>query len=157
MSPEDLAERMEKIRLQNEKIKERREHVKADEEAFNTSIASDRARRAANRKVQDKIQAQINENREQNAQRKLEKMANREWDSGKRITRGGRGRGSTQTREGEPRTAVNEPVSSENGETQHAFEVTSAERMQTERMQRSDSTSRYYDSGSRLGWRVVGS
>jgi hypothetical protein len=53
--------------------------VKADEEAFNTAVAADRARQAANRK----IQAQINQSREQNAKRKLEKMGNREWDSGK--------------------------------------------------------------------------
>ncbi|KAF8509449.1 hypothetical protein JB92DRAFT_3119850 [Gautieria morchelliformis] len=44
-------------------IKERREHVKADEEVFNTSIAADRAIQAANCKVQ----AQIDQNREQNA------------------------------------------------------------------------------------------
>ena len=53
--------------------------MKADEEAFNTSVAVDRARQAANRK----IQAQVNQSREQNAKRKLEKMGNREWDLGK--------------------------------------------------------------------------
>ncbi|KAF8514020.1 hypothetical protein JB92DRAFT_2920540 [Gautieria morchelliformis] len=89
MTPEELAERMEKIRLQNERIKERREHVKADEEAFNTSVAADRARQAANRKVQ----AQINQNRELNAKKKLDKMGNREWDSDKHSGEWKRGTG----------------------------------------------------------------
>ena len=67
--------------------------MKADEEAFNTSVAVDRAKQAANRKVQ----AQINQNREQNARRKLEKMSNREWDSGKQggeWKQGKRGKGN---------------------------------------------------------------
>jgi len=79
LTEDELTERMEKIRLQNEKIKERREHVKADEEAFRTSMAAERARQEANRM----LQAQINQNREQNAKRKLEKIGGREWDAGK--------------------------------------------------------------------------
>lgn len=70
------------------------QHVKADEEAFNTSVAADRARQAANRRVQ----AQINQNREQNAKKKLEKMGNREWDSGKQggeWKQSNRGRGKS--------------------------------------------------------------
>lgn len=68
--------------------------MKADEEAFNTSVAADRARQAANRK----IQAQINQSREQNAKRKLDKMGIREWDSGKQSgewKQGIRGRGKS--------------------------------------------------------------
>ncbi|KAF8506259.1 hypothetical protein JB92DRAFT_3122272 [Gautieria morchelliformis] len=52
MTPESLAERMEKMRVQNDKGAA---NMKADEEAFNTSVAADRARQAANRKVQVQI------------------------------------------------------------------------------------------------------
>ncbi|KAF8494778.1 hypothetical protein JB92DRAFT_1135716 [Gautieria morchelliformis] len=60
-------------------IKERREHVKADEEAFNTSVAADRARQAANRKVQ----AQIDQNREQNVKGKGEPSTRSSKDGGR--------------------------------------------------------------------------
>jgi hypothetical protein len=124
MTPEELAERMEKIRLQNEKIKERREvnivssgvevngtyhaciqHVKADEEAFNTSVAADRARQLANRRVQ----AQINQNREQNAKKKLEKMGNREWDSGKHSGEWKRGTGRSKPFTGSSKDGGRQP------------------------------------------------
>lgn len=55
------------------------QHVKADEDAFATLTVAERARKEADRK----IQAQVNQSRELNAKRKLEKIANREWDRGK--------------------------------------------------------------------------
>ena len=101
------------------------QHVKADEEAFNTSVAADRARQAANRKVQ----AQINQNREQNAKKKLEKMGNREWDSGKhggewKQTNRGRGKSSlaaSKDRGGKhttanPKKAIDGSLPATNGE-----------------------------------------
>ncbi|KAF8516492.1 hypothetical protein JB92DRAFT_2910265 [Gautieria morchelliformis] len=54
-------------------------HMKADEEAFNTSVAADRARQAANRKVQ----AQIDQNREQNAKGKGKPSTRSSKDGGR--------------------------------------------------------------------------
>ncbi|KIJ29856.1 hypothetical protein M422DRAFT_268634, partial [Sphaerobolus stellatus SS14] len=70
---------MERIRLQNEKIRERQKHVKADEDAFKSVITAERAKQEAQRKVQ----AQINQTREANAKKKMARMGNREWDAGK--------------------------------------------------------------------------
>ncbi|TFY73201.1 hypothetical protein EWM64_g10811, partial [Hericium alpestre] len=76
----ELAERMTRIREQNAKIKQRRADVQADEEAFKKTQAKDRERQANLRKLQENI----NQTREQNARRKMEKMQSREWDSGKK-------------------------------------------------------------------------
>ncbi|GLB35214.1 hypothetical protein LshimejAT787_0207790 [Lyophyllum shimeji] len=79
LSEEALTERMARMREQNEKIKQRRLDVQADEEAFRKTQESERAKLAQNRKVQ----ANIDRTREQNAQRKMDKIQSREWDSGK--------------------------------------------------------------------------
>ncbi|GJJ12456.1 hypothetical protein Clacol_006698 [Clathrus columnatus] len=76
-----LDERMAKIRAQNDKIRERREQIKADEEAFEALMAAERVKQARNRK----LQAQIDQTRELNAKRKLEKIGNREWDVSKQT------------------------------------------------------------------------
>lgn len=88
---------MKRIRLQNEKIKQRRlvreqhlglwnhrdlrcdQDVEADKAAFQKTQEEERAKQARNRQVQ----ADINKKREEVARRKMEKAQNREWDSGK--------------------------------------------------------------------------
>ncbi|KAL0947245.1 hypothetical protein HGRIS_013366 [Hohenbuehelia grisea] len=79
LTDDELAERMARIREQNEKIKQRRLDVQADEDAFKKTQQAEQARIAHNRKVQ----ANVDRTREQNAQRKMDKIQNREWDSGK--------------------------------------------------------------------------
>ncbi|KAI9569089.1 hypothetical protein HD554DRAFT_1985028, partial [Boletus coccyginus] len=76
---EELAETMQRMKEQNEKIKQRRLDVKADEDAFRKTQEADRVRQAHTRKVQEGV----DRTREQNARRKMEKMGSREWDSGK--------------------------------------------------------------------------
>ncbi|KAF7295180.1 hypothetical protein MIND_01056800 [Mycena indigotica] len=81
ITEEELSERMARMREQNEKIKQRRLDVQADEEAFKKTQESERVRLAQIRKIQDGV----DRTREQNAKRKLDKMQNREWDSGKPV------------------------------------------------------------------------
>ncbi|KAJ6547219.1 hypothetical protein B0H19DRAFT_1266155 [Mycena capillaripes] len=86
LSEEALSERMARMREQNEKIKQRRLDVQADEEAFKKTQETERAKLAQSRKVQEdgKTGPQgVDRTREQNAKRKLDKMQSREWDSGK--------------------------------------------------------------------------
>ncbi|KAG6813105.1 hypothetical protein H0H92_013959 [Tricholoma furcatifolium] len=79
LSDEALAERMARIREQNEKIKQRRLDVQADEDAFRKTQEAERVKIAHNRKVQEGV----DRTREQNAKRKMDKIQSREWDSGK--------------------------------------------------------------------------
>ncbi|KAG6861895.1 hypothetical protein C0995_010601 [Termitomyces sp. Mi166 len=79
LSDEALAERIARIKEQNEKIKQRRLDVQADEEAFRKTQEAERAKHAQNRKVQEGV----DRTREQNAKRKMDKIQSREWDSGK--------------------------------------------------------------------------
>ncbi|KAG8835355.1 ESCRT-III subunit protein did4 [Serendipita sp. 399] len=66
LTEEELAQKMEKIRLQNEKIKEKRLEVDADAEKFAAEQAEIQQRQAA----QAKIQANINEERRKIADKK---------------------------------------------------------------------------------------
>ncbi|KAF8892680.1 hypothetical protein BD779DRAFT_1510325 [Infundibulicybe gibba] len=79
LSEEALTERMARMREQNEKIKQRRMDVKADEDAFKKTQESERIKLAHTRKVQENV----DRTREQNAKRKMDKIQSREWDSGK--------------------------------------------------------------------------
>ncbi|KAH9857762.1 hypothetical protein C2E23DRAFT_805603 [Lenzites betulinus] len=79
LSEEELKERMVRIREQNEKIKQRRLDVQADEDEYKKTQAAERAKQAKQKKVQENV----DKAREQNARRKLDKIQNREWDSGK--------------------------------------------------------------------------
>lgn len=79
LSEEELTERMIRIREQNEKIKQRRADVQADEDAFKKTQEAERVKAAKTKKVQENI----DRTREQNARRKMEKIQTREWDSGK--------------------------------------------------------------------------
>ncbi|KAG0706424.1 hypothetical protein DFH29DRAFT_798352 [Suillus ampliporus] len=79
LSEEALAERMQRIKEQNEKIKQRRIDVQADEDAFKKTQEADRLRQVKQRKVQQGV----DHTREQNARRKMDKIQNREWDTGK--------------------------------------------------------------------------
>ncbi|KAI0710413.1 hypothetical protein C8T65DRAFT_648290 [Cerioporus squamosus] len=79
LSEEELAERMVRIREQNEKIKQRRQDVQADEDEYKKKQEADRAKLAKAKKVQENV----DKAREQNARRKLDKIQSREWDSGK--------------------------------------------------------------------------
>ncbi|KAH7927696.1 hypothetical protein BV22DRAFT_1006492 [Leucogyrophana mollusca] len=79
LSEEELAERMLRIKGQNEKIKQRRLDVQADEDAFKQTQEEERIRQAQRRKVQE----HVDRTREQNARRKMDKIQSREWDSGK--------------------------------------------------------------------------
>nr|VWO99067.1 Zn(2)-C6 fungal-type domain-containing protein [Ganoderma boninense] len=78
-SEEELAERMARIREQNEKIKQRRLDVQADEDEYKKKQEADRAKLAKQKKVQESV----DKAREQNARRKMDKIQGREWDSGK--------------------------------------------------------------------------
>jgi len=93
LSEEELTERMARMREQNEKIKQRRMDVLADEDAFKKTQESERLRLAKIRKEQE----QVNRTREQNAQRKMAKVESREWDAGKRAasSRSGESGGAT--------------------------------------------------------------
>ncbi|EIW85328.1 hypothetical protein CONPUDRAFT_162540 [Coniophora puteana RWD-64-598 SS2] len=79
LTEEELTERMQRIKEQNEKIKQRRLDVQADEDAFKKTQEVERVKQANTRKVQDKV----DKTREQNARRKMDKAQSREWDSGK--------------------------------------------------------------------------
>ncbi|KAJ8078449.1 hypothetical protein AAF712_012109 [Marasmius tenuissimus] len=79
LTEEELAERMERIRQQNEKIKQRRLDVQADEDAFRKTQQEEKVKQAKTRKVQESV----DKAREQNAKRKMDKVQSREWDSGK--------------------------------------------------------------------------
>ncbi|KAF5330772.1 hypothetical protein D9619_005659 [Psilocybe cf. subviscida] len=79
LSEEALSERMARIRLQNEKIKQRRLDVQADEAAWNKTQEAELARKAEARRVQQ----DIDNARSQNAQRKMDRAGNRKWDSEK--------------------------------------------------------------------------
>ncbi|PCH38770.1 hypothetical protein WOLCODRAFT_66376 [Wolfiporia cocos MD-104 SS10] len=79
LSEQELTERMARIREQNERIKQRRADVQADEDAFKKTQEADRIKAAKTKKVQENI----DRTREQNARRKMEKIQGREWDSGK--------------------------------------------------------------------------
>ncbi|KAI0005879.1 hypothetical protein BJV74DRAFT_2107 [Russula compacta] len=81
LTDEELAERMARMREQNEKIKQRRLDVAADEDAFKQTQASERQRHAQMRKVQDTV----DRTREQSARRKMDKIQSREWDSEKKA------------------------------------------------------------------------
>jgi len=105
LTADELAEKMEKIRLKNAQIKERREEIEADKQAFSDLIEKDDARV----KKQVQVQQQVNLTRDENARRKMERQANRAWDAEKPVQkerrstprgRGGnrgRGRGSEGT------------------------------------------------------------
>ncbi|THU98694.1 hypothetical protein K435DRAFT_777354 [Dendrothele bispora CBS 962.96] len=79
LSDEELAERIKRIRQQNEKIKQRLLDVQADEDAFRKTQEVDRAKQTRSHKVQESV----DNAHEQNAKRKMDKIQSREWDSGK--------------------------------------------------------------------------
>jgi len=79
LTEEALSERMARIREQNEKIKQRRLDVQADEDAFKQAAAAESVKHAQLQSVQK----DINLKREQNAKRKMDKIQSREWDSPK--------------------------------------------------------------------------
>ncbi|XP_006458330.1 hypothetical protein AGABI2DRAFT_190668 [Agaricus bisporus var. bisporus H97] len=79
LTDEELTERMARMREQNEKIKQRRLDVAADEAAFKQAQESERQKMERTKKIQDNV----DKSREQNIKRKMDKMQNREWDSGK--------------------------------------------------------------------------
>ncbi|KLO12023.1 hypothetical protein SCHPADRAFT_443436 [Schizopora paradoxa] len=80
LSPEELEKKIARIRENNEKIKQRQLTIQADEDAFKATQSAEIKKQAQNKKIQEGI----NRNREQNAQRKMERMNNREWDSNKK-------------------------------------------------------------------------
>ncbi|KAL1745436.1 SDA1-domain-containing protein [Schizophyllum fasciatum] len=71
---------MARIREQNEKIKQRRADVQADEAAFRKTQEAEQQQRARIKKVQENV----DRSREANAARKMAKVQNREWDAEKR-------------------------------------------------------------------------
>jgi len=89
LSTEDLEKKIARIRQNNEKIKQRQLTVQADEDAFKATQSADLKKQAQNKKIQEGV----NRNREQNAQRKMERMNNREWDSNKKRPERGQGQG----------------------------------------------------------------
>ncbi|KAJ3565094.1 hypothetical protein NP233_g7862 [Leucocoprinus birnbaumii] len=82
LTDEELAERMARIREQNEKIKQRRLDVAADEAAFQKTQEVERQKMERTKKIQDNV----DKAREHNVRRKMDKAQNREWDSGKPAT-----------------------------------------------------------------------
>ncbi|KAF8344337.1 uncharacterized protein EI90DRAFT_69697 [Cantharellus anzutake] len=93
MSAEELEAMMARMKLKNDQIREQRERVAADEDAFNAKVKEERERQKKIREqqqakatAQKKIQTSIDNEREENAKRKLAKLAQREWDSQKQST-----------------------------------------------------------------------
>lgn len=82
--------------------------MQADEDAFKKTQEADRLRQAQQRKVQEAV----DRTREQNARRKMDKVQNREWDSGKSTNDWNQGKRRTQTDESEatPNSSQPEPV-----------------------------------------------
>ncbi|KIJ69641.1 hypothetical protein HYDPIDRAFT_36664 [Hydnomerulius pinastri MD-312] len=76
LTAEELDERMQRIQLLNEKIRQRTLDVKADEDAFKQAEEADRVKQAHTRKVQE----DVDRTREQNAQRKAANKQSRAWD-----------------------------------------------------------------------------
>ncbi|KIM87694.1 hypothetical protein PILCRDRAFT_815271 [Piloderma croceum F 1598] len=92
LSEEELTERMTRMREQNEKIKQRRMDVIADEDAFKKTQEFERLKQEKIRKEQE----HVNRTREQNARRKMDKISSREWDEGKPSGEWKQGRKQTQ-------------------------------------------------------------
>ncbi|KAF9239628.1 hypothetical protein BU15DRAFT_25682, partial [Melanogaster broomeanus] len=110
LTEEELVERMQRMKEQNEKIKQRRVDVKADEDAFKKMQESERAKQAHKRKVQEGV----DRTREQNAQRKMDKIQSREWDSGKPA---GDWKQTKQTGTGEEGDGGSPPTAKQRGGT----------------------------------------
>ncbi|KAL1730059.1 SDA1-domain-containing protein [Schizophyllum commune] len=89
---------MARIREQNEKIKQRRADVQADEAAFKKTQEAEQQQRARIKKVQENV----DRSREANAARKMAKVQNREWDADKRGGPKGRGGGPQKDTPGSP-------------------------------------------------------
>jgi hypothetical protein len=123
---------MEKIRLKNAQIKERREKIEADKEAFSKLVQADSARA----KKQAQVQAVVNSTRDENARLKLERQGNRAWDAEKKVqkekpvSRGrggkrgrGRGRGGGQgSRLIVARGLISESLETDSPPSSHAFQ-----------------------------------
>ncbi|KAJ6500348.1 hypothetical protein C8R45DRAFT_1121275 [Mycena sanguinolenta] len=127
LSEEALSERMARMREQNEKIKQRRLDVQADEEAFKKTQESERIKLAQSRKVQERMQTVnallgVDRTREQNAKRKLDKMQNREWDSGKPVG-GGDWKQRQPPKSDAPRTPQKAETSAEGDTTETKSET----------------------------------
>ncbi|EJU05698.1 hypothetical protein DACRYDRAFT_20100 [Dacryopinax primogenitus] len=80
-SEDELARRMERIRLQNEKILAKREQADKDAQRYQEAMVQEREAAKKRREVQN----QINSQRQANAERKLGNRVGREWDAGKDI------------------------------------------------------------------------
>ncbi|KZT03455.1 uncharacterized protein LAESUDRAFT_704804 [Laetiporus sulphureus 93-53] len=102
MSEDELAQKMVRIKEQNEKIKQRRMDVQKDEEAFRKTQEAERIKATKTKKVQENI----DRTREQNARRKLEKIQSREWDSGKQGREWNKTRSPDQEMNGAPRASI---------------------------------------------------
>ncbi|KAF5324588.1 hypothetical protein D9611_004450 [Ephemerocybe angulata] len=128
LSDDALAERMQRIREQNEKIKQRRLAVEADEEAFRKTQDAEKAKQIHNRKIQE----DINKARELAAKRKMDKAQSREWDSGKpaatsygkqRAPRAQPEPANNRPREADSEKAASAPVESEGWATTDTSEA----------------------------------
>lgn len=87
LTEEELAERMARIKLNNERLTERRRKAEEDESTFQTQELArkeaDAAKRIAERKkkaVADRDRRELDNERERNRQRKLKAVQHREWD-----------------------------------------------------------------------------
>ncbi|KAI5900049.1 SDA1-domain-containing protein [Schizophyllum commune H4-8] len=89
---------MARMREQNEKIKQRRADVQADEAAFKKTQEAEQQQRARIKKVQENV----DRSREANAARKMAKVQNREWDADKRGGPKARGGGPQKDAPGSP-------------------------------------------------------
>ncbi|KAN0062526.1 hypothetical protein ACQY0O_005058 [Thecaphora frezii] len=86
LSQQELEAKMERARLQNEAILKRRELVERDKDNYSALTEKERKERKerARKVVEDKkIQLAIDEERNKNRERKLEKVDRRLWDSEK--------------------------------------------------------------------------
>lgn len=91
MTEEELAARMEKVKLNNKRLTERRRKAEEDENSYQKSEAArkqlDAQQRLIERKKQmeaEKNRRELDEERERNRQKKLKAVQNREWDSEKK-------------------------------------------------------------------------
>ncbi|KAI5778370.1 hypothetical protein EDC01DRAFT_622768 [Geopyxis carbonaria] len=91
LTDEELAARMERVKLNNQRLTERRRKAEEDETKFQAQEEArkknDAVKRFADRKKkveQEKNRRELDEEREKNRQRKLKAVQNREWDSEKK-------------------------------------------------------------------------
>ncbi|KAI8828718.1 hypothetical protein BJ741DRAFT_625369 [Chytriomyces cf. hyalinus JEL632] len=80
LTPDELAKKMDQIRIQNIEIQKQRQAADADQAQFEANLEAQRKREHEIQERNRKALFELNKEREANARRKAESMAAREWD-----------------------------------------------------------------------------